>query len=348
LKVLVYVLLATTFVGSAGSRPLEGRAAAPVPRLYWGAWIGNHLTGREAPWDMNAAGRFERGVGKRMSLIQFASPFANCAASPCTSYPFPTAQMDKIRAHGAIPFLSWGSAGIPLSASEPAFRLERVVAGVFDQYITGFAKAAAAWRHPFFIRFNWEMNGTWFPWAETANGNHPGDFVAAWRHVHDIFRAAGASSVTWVWCPNIGYAQNLDDLYPGDHYVDWTCLDGYNSGKPWRSFRALFRPSYKLLTGTFGRSKPLIVGETGSTEVGGNKAAWIRGALSAAATAFPRLKGILYFDKYDTMDWPIETSRAAQSAFARGVAAPTYAANRFATLGPGLIQPLPGSSRQRG
>ena len=31
------------------------------------------------------------------------------------------------------------------------------------------------------------MNGWWWPWSEQLNGNNPGEFVAAWRHVHDIF-----------------------------------------------------------------------------------------------------------------------------------------------------------------
>jgi hypothetical protein len=343
MKSVVCAFLAAAVVGTAGATPRHNGSGSP--RLYWGAWIGSQLTGREAPWDMTAVNRFEEAVGKRMAVIQFASPFANCASSPCSYYPFPTAQMDKIRAHGAIPLLSWGSAGIPLSPDEPAFRLERVAAGAFDHYISAFAGAAASWGHPFFLRFDWEMNGTWFPWSEAVNGNHRGDFVAAWRHVHELFRAAGASSATWVWCPNVGYSEDLGALYPGDRYVDWACLDGYNSGKPWRSFQSLLGPGYKLLTRTVSRSKPLLVGETGSTEKGGDKASWIRAALRAAASAFPRLKGILYFDKYDTMDWPIETSRAATSAFARGVASPVFAKNQFASLRFGPIKPLPRPSR---
>ena len=75
------------------------------------------------------------------------------------------------------------------------------------------------------------MNGWWRPWSEQANGNHPGEFVAAWRHVVDIFRAQGATNVTWVWCPNIvGPKSQLTGLYPGDNYTDWVCMDGYNWG----------------------------------------------------------------------------------------------------------------------
>ena len=51
------------------------------------------------------------------------------------------------------------------------------------------------------IRFAHEMNGTWYPWAEGVNGNGPGDYVAAWRHVVGVFRRAKVSNVTWTWAP---------------------------------------------------------------------------------------------------------------------------------------------------
>ena len=116
----------------------------------------------------------------------------------------------------------------------PDFQLSDVLSGRYDSYIREFAEAARNWGHSFFLRYDWEMNGNWFPWNEAVNENNPGEYVAAWRHVHDIFTAVGATNATWVWCP---YAEddrhftNLAPLYPGDEYVDWTCMDGFNWGK---------------------------------------------------------------------------------------------------------------------
>ena len=78
------------------------------------------------------------------------------------------------------------------------------------------------------------MNGFWFPWTEGVNGNKPGEYVTAWRHVHDIFTAVGATNATWVWCPNVDFTAQADpagEALPGRRYVDWTCLDGFNWGK---------------------------------------------------------------------------------------------------------------------
>jgi Glycosyl hydrolase family 26 len=325
------------------------REAPSTGPLYWGAWVGRQLTGDEAPWDMSAASKFEGMAGKAASAINFSSPFANCASSPCSFYKFPRAEMESIRSHGSMPFFSWASQASPASLDQPNFQLSDVIAGTYDSYIREFAEGARAWGHPFFLRFNWEMNGDWFAWAEGVNGNQPGEYVAAWRHVHDIFTAVGATNATWVWCPNVDpyeKLQNLASLYPGDEYVDWTGLDGYNWGtnpaspKRWMSFDELFESTYERITETIAPSKPLIISEVGSSEYGGSKADWITAALESARTNYPRLRGLLWFEKFDDgMDWPIETSSSSAAAFAEGIQDPSYLGNAFASIGPGTIQP---------
>ncbi len=297
---------------------------------------------------MNAVSRFEQSVGKSLSLLHFATPFADCSHSPCSFYEFPAKNMESVRRYGAIPFLDWSSQSTPSSVNEPDFQLSDIIAGTYDSYIREFAEEAREWGHPFFLRFDWEMNGNWFPWSEGVNGNQPGEYVAAWRHVHDIFAEAGATNATWVWCPNVDpgkQMQNLSSLYPGDNYVDWTSLDGYNWGKMpsrpsgWVSFDHLFRPSYEEITAAIAPSKPMVIGEIGSTEYGGSKSEWIGEMLRDLPTEFPKVRGVMWFDKTTEGDWPIETSTAATSAFAGGIQAAPYQGNAYANLGPGPIQP---------
>ncbi len=324
-----------------------GESAAPA--LYWGASIGSQLTGVQAPWDMGAVTRFEQIAGKQVSLVNFFAPFANCASTPCSFYPFPTGPMERIRTYGAIPVFSWSSQSIPSTRVEPNFQLSDVIAGRYDSYIREFAEDARDWGYPFFLRFNWEMNGSWFPWSEGVNGNQPGEFVAAWRHVHDIFGAVGAHNVTWVWCPNVdpdGIFHDLGSLYPGDAYVDWTGLDGYNWGlnpaKPdrWRSFNDLFSTTYSRVADVVAPSKPMLIGEIGSTEQGGSKANWIEEALTAIPTSYPKIRGLLWFDTYDDgMDWPIETSASSAGAFAEAIQSPAYVAEGEPELSEGAITP---------
>jgi hypothetical protein len=331
------------------NRSKEAAPAASGP-LYWGAWIGDQLTGDQAPWDMGAVSKFEDETDKPVSMINFSSPFADCSSSPCSFYKFPREEMDSIRSHGSIPFFSWASNSTPTSLNEPNFQLSDVIAGTHDAYIREFAEAAKSWGHPFFLRFNWEMNGGWFPWSEGVNGNQAGEYVAAWRHVHDIFTSVGATNATWVWCPNVDPDKSLQDLaslYPGDEYVDWTGLDGYNFGTNparsdhWRTFGQLYSSTYKKITEMIAPSKPLIVSEVGSSEYGGSKATWIEEMLKEVPVDFPKIRGLLWFDKYDDgMDWPIESSSSATSAFASGIQSSAYLGNSFGSAGPGTIQPV--------
>ena len=180
---------------------------------------------------------------------------AGLRAAPCSSYRFPDRSDEQRPPLRRDPGLQLGlGSRSPRThrPNQPDFQLGDLIAGTYDAYIREFAEEARDWGHPFFLRFNWEMNGDWFPWCEGVHGNAPGEYVAAWRHVHDIFTAVGATNATWVWCPYADTEKrlraDLRSLYPGDAYVDWTCLDGYNWGqnpvnpRPWRSFTEIFDP----------------------------------------------------------------------------------------------------------
>jgi hypothetical protein len=196
------------------------------------------------------------------------------------------------------------------------------------------------------------MNGNWFPWAESANGNKPGEYVAAWRHVHDIFTSVGATNASWVWCPYVdpnNSNQSLSSLYPGSSYVDWSCLDGFNWGTGpnsathvWRSFDYLYNSTYHQITDTIAPGKPMVIGEIGASETGGSKAGWIHNMFTALPTSYPNIRGLVWFDQYtEGMDWPIESSSTATSSFANGIRNPYYAANNYSGISRSPISPPP-------
>ncbi|HET7454172.1 MAG TPA: glycosyl hydrolase [Solirubrobacterales bacterium] len=318
-----------------GEEPGEEEPPVPPPppgNAYWGAWIGSQLTGEPAPWDMDAVTEFEQMVGKSLSLVEFSSPWADCYSSPCTYYSFPWTPFNAVRAHGAIPFFSWGSEMIPGTPDQPEFQLADIIAGKHDAYIRAWAKQAAEWGHPFFLRFDWEMNGNWFAWGEGVNENQPGEFVTAWRHVHELFTAEGATNATWVWCPYVNKLNLYASLYPGDAYVDWTCLDGYNWGERygWRTFDSLYEKAYAKVTETIAPTKPMVIGEVASSETAGSKAAWIEEMFEALATRYQKIDALIWFETISNeMDWPLETSASAEDAFAAGIGDSRFLGNVF-------------------
>lgn len=129
------------------------------------------------------------------------------------------------------------------------------------------------------------------------------NFIAVWRHVHDIFVANGATNVAWILSygdqkDKWGYTGDYGELYyPGDAYVDWVGLNGYNQ-TPDISKYGLFTPRFKNFYNFWWDKykKPLIMTETGSIIDGIGQAIWIKDAHTNVQVNLPGLKGISYFN----------------------------------------------------
>ena len=88
------------------------------------------------------------------------------------------------------------------------------------------------------IRFGHEMNGDWYGWS-----GQPAAYVAAWRHVVSVFRGEGAANVKWVWSPNVDNGDYpFARYFPGDSWVDYVALDGYNWGRSRRRREPVAEP----------------------------------------------------------------------------------------------------------
>jgi len=218
-----------------------------------------------------------------------------------------TAGAKKDLAAGRIPLVNWEPGGVDF---------KNIVNGSLDATIKARARGAKALGQPFFLDFAAEMNGD-----EAWGGNNPALYIAAYRHMHDIFVAEGATNVVWAWCPNVtdvhgGNAKTMD-YYPGDGYVDWTGVDGYNWGKAgdgWQSFKEVFSTIYPKLA---AKGKPIIIGEMASTQAGGDKGKWIDDIIPTLRTQFPLIKAVVWFDIKKEADWRINSSPASKDAFIR-------------------------------
>jgi hypothetical protein len=229
------------------------------------------------------------------------------------------AKLQAVTDAGAVPVVTWEPWDYTAGVTQPAFALDRITAGDHDAYLTQWADALAAWDHPVMLRLAHEMNGTWYPWAAGVNGNTATDYVAAWRHVHDLFAARGADDVSWVWAPNVVYPGStpLTELYPGDAYVDVLGVDGYNWGTSvsWGSWVAAPQVFTATLTElrALAPATPLLITETASSELGGSKAAWVDGLITWAAGQ--DVLGVIWFDENKETDWRMASSATSAAAF---------------------------------
>lgn len=234
-----------------------------------------------------------------------------------------SSQEAAVKAVGAVPLITWdpvvSTGGVPLA---------QIADGKYDGYINQAAAAAKAWHGPIFIRFAHEMNLAGSPFGPGVNGNTPATFIAAWQHVVSLFRQDGATNVSWVWSPNVycGGSCPFDAFYPGDAYVDWVALDGYNYSTvdhvPWMTFSQIFAGSYAAITAL--TDKPLMIAETASAETGGDKAAWITQTFAALPTSMPRIRAVVWFDIYKETAWQLSSSSGSLAAFRQVEASTTF------------------------
>ncbi|MCW3816910.1 glycoside hydrolase family 26 protein [Micromonospora sp. DR5-3] len=302
----------------------------PAGKAFIGAFT------QKGPYDFTALDTFTTAAKHQPQVMLFSSGWA---ADTFDRMPF-----DQIKDRGMLPMLGWEPWDYRLDetarrkrlparqidkirSNQPAYRLSRITRGDFDPYLRSWAEGIKSLGYPVAIRFAHEMNGDWYPWCAKANGNRPGDYVKAWRHVHDLFQAVGATNVIWVWSPNARWSRStvkLSEVYPGDDYVDWVGATGYygtGAFSRYRSFDAIFNPTIAEIR-AFTR-KPMVITETGASDGHKRKAEWIRQAFQV----LPRHKdiiGLIWFEVDKELDWRVVSSPASAAAFAKAVANPRY------------------------
>lgn len=302
---------------SATARVDIGVTTLPLAKNSWDRWKTSDLRGVNA---------WEQAIRKHASVVMWYADW--------TTSPPPLRQLNAVARRGSIPEITWEPwqsfgrlrqrPGMPVKL-QPRYRLRNIIAGRFDPYVRSWARRLAAYRRPLRLRFAQEMNGNWYPWSEHTNGNRPGEFVRAWRHVHRIFHAAGATNVRWVWGP--AAIKMRAGQYPGDAYVDLVGFTMFNGGlqlrfQRWRPFAELLaRPLEQLRA--IAPHKPVELSEVGSAEQGGSKAAWITGMFSTLPR-HPEITSLIWFNLVKGSDWRLTSSKAATAAFSAGVADPRY------------------------
>jgi hypothetical protein len=250
---------------------------------------------------------------------------------------FPVRLVTAIWNLGSLPMVTWEPwltdfenarhPELPLRDARERGGLEAVARGEYDFYVDAWAAAAAAFGRPMFLRFAHEMNDPYrYPWGPQNNTKEA--FIAAWRHVVERFRLAGADQVRWIWAPHVAY-EYWPLYYPGEAYVDWVSTGALNFGTVahwslWWTFDELFGKEYAALA-SFG--KPVMVDEFGSLAVGGDRAAWYRDALTALPSRYPAVRALLFFNAredrtltYQGVDWSIVEEPAIAETIRRAMA----------------------------
>jgi endoglucanase len=285
--------------------------------------IGFHLPAFSARSDFSSVAEMESVINHKIDVQLYYQSWGNSWSD------FHPDKAQFLLDRGTIPLLTWEPWEIGGTAEENArFKLANIASGQHDAYLRRFARAVKSVNGTIWLRPMHEMNGNWYPWGAGVNGNTPQDFKQAWRHIVNLFREEGVTNVRWVWSPNVDSIPNeswntISAYWPGDAYVDIIGLDGYNYGTTrswsnWRSFENIFSAAYREVT-ALSANKPIVVAETASTEIGGDKAEWIRSLFATVLGKFERIIAVIWFNENKELDWRIESSSESLEAFKSSV-----------------------------
>ncbi|HEX9160564.1 MAG TPA: glycosyl hydrolase [Thermoanaerobaculia bacterium] len=268
------------------------------PQMLFGIYDGgfpNTFAGME---------QFEDRVRYRFPLISFY-----CAWGDKPDQQFPTRMVESIQKMGSVPMITWEPwvvdfderlrPNLPSRAEREYAVLHSIARGDYDFYIVPWAKAAAQYHKPIFVRFAHEMNDPYrYPWGP-QNGNRPDDFVSAWKHVHLIFQKMSASNVLWVWSPHISMPW-FEYYYPGPEFVDWIGIGVLNYGtiaswSRWWSFHQILEKAYPTL---LKLNKPIMISEFGTVGTGGDVAVWYQQAFYHMDHTYSRgVRAVIFFNQ---------------------------------------------------
>ncbi|GID96742.1 glycosyl hydrolase [Amorphoplanes digitatis] len=250
--------------------PFEsGPFEAPATGAYLGAWI--------KPDELTHVGRveavdgLEEELGRPLDIINTYRRFEQMVGTESDA---------EFLAQGATLMVSWATGDN-----------RSILAGEHDRLIKQQARAIRKVDRPVLLRIRWEMDRPNLR-ATMWSGE---DYIAAYKHIREIFAQQRVENVSWVWCPTAeGFIRgDAPAFYPGDDQVDWTCVDVY-AGNLFQPIGTLMGP---FLQWAAQRPKPIIVGEFGVAKAWGSegRAAWLRNA-AGTFKANPQIKGVVYFE----------------------------------------------------
>lgn len=350
-------------VGAFLSVP-SGRTARGTQASESGTILGVFPGAR--PWSRSTFEPFEQWLGRKHAVIVL---YFDAADVSRLGERVIRDRLTTVYEAGHVPMVTWqpflSSSGTP----EPTVE-RRIAAGEHDQLLDRWVQLLDGWLHgggddsgthsherrAYFRPFP-EMNGSWLPWSASDSTSTTEDFVAAWTRFHDRFDRAGVTNrqLQWVWNPNAteSAGPKTEWYYPGDEYVDWIGLDGYNFGDSrrwsrWRSPDEVFSPMLDRMRRL--ADKPIAFPEFGTTSLRDGahaldaKAEWI-----TAAFEFVRREGIemaCWFNIDKETDWAVFGGARGTVTYSEGgTTYDAYGAYRDAVTDDGFVSSRPQSER---
>jgi hypothetical protein len=284
----------------------KNKIDVPKCGVLWGLYEPGVKTplGYRAPYRT-----IEKAIGRRLDLLKTYVDWAPGDG-------FPSATLASLARSGKrVLDVSWNAV-----TYHPRGKVSyaSIASGEWDKsVILPEARRLKAFHRKIFVDFDHEFDN-----KQQAGKGTPAQYVAAYRHIHHVFAAAGVKNVIWAWVStgDIYHAAQLKASYPGRKYVNWIGYDPYNwascRSQHWDTPYQTFHPFYRWVSHQPGmKHKPLMLGEYGSVP-GPLVESWFS-HIPRALKHLHRIKALMEFSSGSPpCDFRLSSSPAAMAGFA--------------------------------
>ena len=256
---------------------------------------------------------YEKGLNKSFSSVSIYKQFGHP-----TNKTLVLEDLQYLKSRSMKLVVAWEPWNPSEGMNQSTDYLAEIPKGTLDSYLEEFGSSIKNYEKLVIIRFGHEMNGNWYPW-----GRRPEEYKIAYRYVVDFFKKQGVGNAKFMWSINaesvpIEPIGNVKNYYPGDAYVDFIGLDGFNygqgGGRSWRSFDQIFSSVYTFVTSAYPE-KQVMISETASGEEGGDKAAWVRDMYMSLGTKYRKVDEVIWFNLIKERDWRVDSTDSSFAAF---------------------------------
>lgn len=229
--------------------------------------------------------------------------------------PFPRELADYLAEQNKTLVIFWNPMDYSVKEQGGTFSFVSVTSGTWDKYIEEFVFEATKTKGNIMIIPCEEVNGNWTPWSVTVgNYGNLSEYQTAFQYLAKKLKQAKNVQVGFVVNSTSQpptFANRISAYYPGDEFIDFIGVNGFNFGGPSLGFEDIFSAALDEVSKF---KKPVFITSM-ATFASFNKKDWVKDFLNSEIIKDGKVEGWFWFNENKERDWRIWSDKETENIF---------------------------------